>query len=135
MLIWENEIIKVDLFKKDQWKQRKKQRREKQQKMRLHPSAVALAVAVHVTPTRTNNPTTQLVQPCLLDVSLYWHPCSEIALTVQYRNLVCTDDRSHRNAKMMPLRLLRFFLGASSFAKGRLGTPVLRCSYHSLPGS
>ena len=91
--------------------------------MRLHPRAVALAVAVHVTPTGTNNPTTQLEQPCPLDVSLYWHPCSEIALTVQYRNLMCTDDRSHRNAEMIPLRLLGFFLGAASF--------VERTTWHS----
>ena len=102
---------------------------------RLHPRAVALAVAVHVTPTGTNNPTTQLEQPFPLDVSLYWHPCSDIALTVHYRNLMCTDDRSHRNAEMIPLRLLRFFLGAASFADGRLGTPILRCSDHCLPGS
>ena len=102
---------------KERKERRKKRRREEKRQMRLHPRAVALAVAVHVTPTGTNNPTTQLEQPCPLDVSLYWHPCSEIALTVQYRNLMCTDDRSHRNAEIIPLRLLRFFLGAASFAE------------------
>ncbi len=41
------------------------------------------------------------------------HHCIKFTLTVQCRNLVFPDDSSPRNAKIVPLRLLIYFLGAS----------------------
>ena len=56
---------------KEQKETKKTRRGRKKNKMRLHQRAVALALAVHVRPTWTNNPTTQLEQPLPHDESLY----------------------------------------------------------------